>query len=148
MTRHQLGTDDAAVSEASAVLVLVVFTVLITASVGVNVFFAAEEEEDPSATPTANFSYEHIPSGSVLLITHDRGDEFRAGNLTVSGPAGQNVTWATLAASEANETVGPGDTVQLSRANAWGEAVAEGDRVRIYYVGPNGTRTQISNWTG
>jgi hypothetical protein len=126
------------------VLILVWLTVVITATVGLNVFVA--DTDDASGPQTANFSYEYIPSGSVLLISHRQGDTFHAGNLTVAGPRGNNVTWAALANSAPNETVGPGDTIQLSRQNAYGRPVSRGDDIRIYYVGVNGTRRQLSRW--
>jgi FlaG/FlaF family flagellin (archaellin) len=136
--------DDRAVSEFAGVAILVSMTVLATASVGVLVLVG---DTDESAQPQANFSFEYIDGSSVLLVTHDRGDEFTASNLTVRSSDGQ-ARWHELAGSPPNATVGPGETVQLSSNNAYGSNVNRGDRIRVVYAPPAGNETVLDTWDG
>lgn len=121
--------------------VLVAFTVVVTAAVGIGVLFF----EDDGDTVQANFSYSYFSGSSQLLITMERGDGIPAGNILVSGPV-NNVTWAMLAGYERNRTIGPGDAVQASRGNAYGADVQGSDTFVILYVPGDGNRTVLSRW--
>lgn len=146
MTGPTCVDDDRAVSEAAGVAILLVFTLAITASVGVSVLFV---DEEAGGEPRANFTYDYIDDASVLLVTHDRGDPIAAGNLTIRGPNGANATWAALAGTEnGSELVEPGDTVQLSGNNAYGDSVSRGDTIRVYYAPPGGNETLLSTREG
>ncbi|MFB6146077.1 MAG: type IV pilin N-terminal domain-containing protein [Halobacteriaceae archaeon] len=136
--------DGRGVSEFTGVAVLIGMTVLATASVGVFVLVADTEAD---SGPQANFSYQYISESSVLLVTHDRGDEFTARNLTLRSGDGQ-ARWHELAGSLPNATVGPGDTVQLSSSNAYGSNVNTGDRIQVVYAPPSGNETVLSTWKG
>jgi hypothetical protein len=127
-------TADRAVSEAAGVAVLILATILVTASVGVGVLFFQGEESTEAA-----FSYEFSGAGGTLLVTHEGGDPVPAGELIVSGPAG-NVTWAALAGSNATAPVEPGDRVLLSGGSSYGSAVAATDVIRVVRR-TNGTAT-------
>jgi len=136
--------DDRGVSEFAGVAILVAMTVLVTASVGLFVVVGDSGADGP---PQANFSFQYIDQSSVLLVTHERGDSFDAGNLTVrSNDAGAR--WHELAGSEPTDVVGPGATVQLSRGNAYGENVNRGDRIRVVYAPPAGNETVLETWRG
>jgi hypothetical protein len=136
--------EDRGVSEFAGVAILVSMTVLVTASVGVFVLVA---ETDPGGPPGANFSFQYVDQSSVLLVTHERGDEFDARNLTVrSRDAGAR--WDALAGSGPTDVVGPGATVQLSRSNAYGENVNRGDRIQVVYAPPAGNETVLETWDG
>jgi hypothetical protein len=126
------------------VAVLISMTVLATASVGVFVLVA---DSDEGGQPQANFTYQYIDQSSVLLITHDRGDEFAASNLTVRSSDGV-ARWHELAGSPPNATVGPGATVQLSSGNAYGSNVNRGDRISVVYAPPAGNETVLDTWDG
>jgi hypothetical protein len=134
--------SDRGVSEFAGVAILIGVTVLVTASVGVCVLVAEERTTGP---PGANFSYEYIDQSSVLLVTHERGDTFDAGNLTIRSGSTE-VTWTTLAGSNETAPVGPGSTVQLSSSNASGENVNQGDNVRVVYTPGTGNETVLSRW--
>jgi len=136
--------DDRGVSEFAGVAILVSMTVLVTASVGVFVLVA---EPGADRAPQANFSFQYIDQSSILLVTHERGDEFDARNLTVRSPDAQ-ARWSDLAGAEPTETIGPGATVQLSRGNAYGENVNRGDRISVVYAPPAGNVTVLETWEG
>ncbi len=135
---------DRGVSEFAGVAVLVSMTILATASVGVFVLITDTQSEGP---PDANFSYRYVDQSSVLLVTHDRGDQFTASNLTVRS-GDREARWHELAGSVPGATVGPDDTVQLSSGNAYGSNVNRGDRVRVVYAPPSGNETVLDTWDG
>ena len=135
---------DRGVSEFTGVAILVSMTVLATASVGVLVLVGTADE---GAQPRANFTFQYIDGSSVLLVTHDRGDEFTASNLTVRSSDGE-ARWFELAGTPPNRTIGPGDTVQLSSNNAYGSNVNRGDRIRVLYAPPSGNETVLDTWDG
>jgi FlaG/FlaF family flagellin (archaellin) len=136
--------DDRGVSEFAGVAILVSMTVLATASVGL---FVLVEESDAGGPPEANFSFQYVDQSSILLVTHERGDSVDAGNLTVQSQDAQ-APWNALAGSEPTTVVGPGATVQLSGANAYGENVNRGDRIRVVYTPPSGNMTVLETWDG
>ena len=144
MGPRSLETDTLAMSESIGIGVLVGFTIIVTAVVGLNVLVAPQFEE--STGPQANFTYEYSEDSGLLLVTHSRGDELEAGKLEFSGP-GNNVTWATLANRNETDLVEPGDITQLSQANAYGRRVSSGDTIAIYY-NQSGNRTQLDQWDG
>ncbi|MFB6183443.1 MAG: type IV pilin N-terminal domain-containing protein [Haloarculaceae archaeon] len=145
MSRRTFSTDEIAVSEVAGIGILLFFTVVITASVGLGVLFV---DESAGGAPRANFTFDYIQSASVLLITHDRGDAIAAGNITVRGPNDHNATWAQLANANDTALVTPGDTVQIGNQNAYGDSVGPGDRIRVYYAPPTGNETELSTWKG
>jgi len=136
--------DDRGVSEFTGVAILVSMTVLATASVGLFVLVGTTDE---GGQPQANFTFEYIDQSSVLLVTHDRGDEFTASNLTLRSSDGR-ARWYELAGTPPNRTVGPGATVQLSSNNAYGSNVNRGDRISVVYAPPSGNETVLDTWDG
>lgn len=148
MARARLADDELALSEITGVLVLVVFTIAITATIGVNVLFVSEE--DPGGPPEANFTYSYISESSVLIVGYEFGDPIDAGNLTVAGPEDNNVTWAQLADVNETTVVSSNEsaprTIQLSRNTPYGEAVTAQDKIRVIYTPPSGNETVLSRW--
>lgn len=144
MRARRLDTDTLAMSESIGIGVLVGFTVVVTAVVGLNVLVAPQFEE--STGPQANFTYDYVDDSELLLVTHSRGDELEAGNIEFSGP-GDNVTWATLANRNETDSVEPGDITQLSQENAYGRRVSAGDTITVYY-NQSGNRTKLDEWDG
>ena len=138
----ELADDERGVSEATGVAILIGMTVVVTATVGLNVLVASEADTGP---PSANFSYDYIESGSTLIITHTRGDEFPASDLVIAGPDTET-TWAQTANVNASAPIGPGDKTQLSSANAYGADVKSTTVITIYYA-RSGNRTQLSQWS-
>ncbi|WP_436931209.1 type IV pilin N-terminal domain-containing protein [Halosimplex halobium] len=136
--------SDRGVSEFAGVAILVGITLLVTGSVGLYVLVDAGSE---TAGPNANFTFEYVDGPSVLIVTHDRGDNFTASNLTVRA-SDRAVPWHELANSPANSTVSPGSTVQLSRRNAYGSRVSSDDRVAVVYTPPAGNETVLERWDG
>ncbi|QLH78594.1 type IV pilin N-terminal domain-containing protein [Halosimplex rubrum] len=138
------GESDRGVSEFAGVAILIAITLLVTGSVGL---FVLVDPGSENPGPNANFTFEYIDSSSVLVVTHERGDNFTAGNLTFrSGETA--VRWSALANSDANRTVSPGATVQLSRRNAYGNPVNPNDRIAVVYAPPVGNETVLDNWNG
>ena len=133
-----------AVSEFTGVAILVALTLLVTGSVGLVVLIDPASED---VGRNANFSFQYIDRSSTLIVTHDRGDPFDAGNLTLEG-GGESATWAALANDDTNATVGPGDTIQLSRRNAWGQSVSANSKVRVIHRPPAGNETVLETWRG
>ncbi len=132
--------DERGVTEATGVAILVGMTVIVTATVGLNVLVVAEDDTGPNA----NFSYDHVEENSVLIVTHVRGDEFPAGDLVIEGPDEQT-TWAATASVNESSPVGPGDVTQLSKNNAYGDFVRTSTPITIYYD-RDGNRTRLSRW--
>lgn len=143
-----VGTDaaahDRAVSETTAVAILVGFTVLVTASVGVGVLFA-ESDDGP---PSTEFSFRHYSGNAMLVVEHSSGDPIPAGDIQFSSQ-GRAITWAGVDDGR-NETdiVDQGAAIQLSDNNAWGEPVRSSDTVEVYYLHGDGNSTLLSAWEG
>ena len=139
----ELAEDTRGVSEAAGVVILVGMTVIATTTVG---FYVLVVDSADAGPPDANFSYDYREESSALLITHARGDEFPAGELVIEGPDSE-VTWAAVAGSNETRSIGQGDTVQISQGNEYGQPVRQSNSIRIYHAN-NGTRTQLSEWSG
>ncbi|MFC7138325.1 type IV pilin N-terminal domain-containing protein [Halosimplex aquaticum] len=133
-----------AVSEFTGVAILVAITLLVTGSVGL---FVLVDPGSENKGPNANFSFQYIDQSSVLIVTHDRGDSFDAGNLSIRSQ-GTTVTWAALANTNDTAVVGPGATVQLSRRNAFGSPVSASGKARVLYKPPTGNETVLETWKG
>ncbi|KAA9396955.1 type IV pilin [Haloarcula sp. CBA1130] len=139
----RLSTDTVGMTESIGVAVLIGLTLLVTAIVGLNVLVI---EDDDGGGPQANFSYDYISDNQVLIVTHERGDEFEAGNVDIQGPDNR-VTWAEVAGREPKATVGPGDVVQLSSGSAYQQQVRAQDTIIIYH-NTSGNRTRLDQWNG
>ena len=136
-----LADDERGVSEATGVAILVGMTIVVTATVGLNVLVVTEEDDGP---PSAEFSYDHVESSSALLITHVRGDEFPAGDLVIAGPRAET-TWAAVSGVNETTVVGPGSVAQISKGNEYGRPVSKSTTVHVYYE-REGNRTELSQW--
>lgn len=136
-----LGIDDRALTESTGVAVLVGMTILVTASVGLNVLVVGEDSSGP---PSANFTYDHVQESKALLVTHDRGDKLEAGKLYFVADD-REATWAALSGKNETAMVSSGDLVQLSERNAFGRPIATSTQVEIFYE-YEGNRTKLSDW--
>lgn len=143
MPARSLSTDRRALSEGMGVAVLVGFTVVVTATVGLNVLVVSDTETGP---PQANFTYDYVQSSNALIVVHEEGDEFATGSIVVSGPIAE-ASWAAIAGVENETAVGPGSTIQLSARSAYGQPVTVTDEIVIYH-GTGENRTEIDDWTG
>jgi hypothetical protein len=130
------------VSEGAGVAVLVLFTVLVTASVGINVLFL---DDSPDGIH-ANFSFEYRQEGGYLTVTHAEGQDLNGSNLYFEG-ADANASWAELAGANGSITVTQGDIVRLSDGNAYGQRIAPRDTIEVVYI-DNGNRTVLDTWSG
>lgn len=138
-------TDDLGnrgVSEGAGLAALVLLTVVVTASVGVNVLFL--DDQSGGATE-ANFSFEHQSQGSYLLVTHEEGSALQSDRVRIKGPDA-NVTWAEVADWNGSREVTRGDLVQLSERSAYGSKVGSRDNIRVLYVYQNGSTTVLDEW--
>jgi len=138
------GESDRGVSEFTGVAILVAITLLVTGSVGL---FVLVDPGSENAGPNANFTFQYLDSSSVLIVTHDRGDNFTAGNLTVRSSE-TAVLWSDLANAPENRTISPGATVQLSRRNAYGRPVSAQANIAVVYTPPVGNETVLDRWDG
>jgi len=139
----RFSTDTVGMTEGIGVAVLVGLTLLVTAIVGLNVLVI---EDDDGGGPQANFSYDYVDDNELLIVTHERGDEFEAGNVEFEGPS-KTVTWAQVANREPDAMIGPGDVAQLSSANAYQRRIGARDTITIYH-NTSGNRTQLDQWDG
>jgi len=137
-------SEDRAVSEFAGVAILVAITLLVTSSVGLYVLLDTGSRGEG---PDANFTFDYVDESSVLIVTHDRGESFSAGNLTVRSGS-TSVTWSRLASTENETLIEPGATVQLSRRNAFGRPVSPRDRVVVLYTPPASNETVLDTWEG
>jgi len=136
-----VGVDERGVSEAMGVGILVVFTVVVTATVGISVLFV----QDTSTGTTATFSFQHNAESGSMLVEHDEGDAVPAGSLVVESDT-NSMTWAQIADAPPNETIGPGQAIQLSSASAWGESISSDTPIEIYHAPGEGNRTMLDAW--
>jgi hypothetical protein len=134
--------DKRGVSEAAGLAVLVLFTVVVTASVGINVLFL---DDSPDGIQ-ANFSFEYREEGGYLTVTHAKGQDLNGSNLYFEGPDA-NASWAELAGANGSVTVTQGDIVRLSDGNAYGQRIAARDTIDVVYV-KDGNRTVLDTWSG
>lgn len=141
---REAGPGDRGVSEFTGVAILVVMTVLITGSIGMHVLVVDETGDGP---PDANFTFEYVDQSSSMLITHERGDSIRAGNLTVRSDDAE-ATWSDLASVNESAEVETGATVQISDRNAYGQRVRNVDDIRVVYVDDGGNETVLDEWDG
>lgn len=135
--------DTRGVSEDAGVVVLILMTVVVTASVGVTALLMQEDDTEGVQT---NFTYEFLGDRGTLLITHDAGDELEAGNVVIAGPE-TNITWATVAGREETELITQGDLVQLSEGSAYGDPVRSRDTIHIVHAPADDNKTVLSTWT-
>lgn len=138
-----MAIGDRLVSETAGVATLVLFTVIVTASVGIGVLFVDQEDDGP----TADFAFEYESDASRLTVTHSSGQAFAAGDLVFEGP-NNNVTWAEAASWNDSREVSQGDIVRLSRKNDYDDRVRSEDVINVVYVPGNGNRTQLDTWNG
>jgi hypothetical protein len=134
---------DRGLTESTGVAVLVGFTVVVTASIGVGVIFF----EAGSEGVEAEFSFEYFGDSSRLTITMDQGEDIAAGNLLVSGPDG-NVTWAALAGYEADRVLDVGAAVQVGPSGEYGSSVLQQDPIRVVYRPDPASETVVGEWNG
>ncbi|MEF8784469.1 MAG: type IV pilin [Haloarculaceae archaeon] len=133
---------DRGVSEGASLAALVLLTVVVTASVGVNVLFL---DDDSGGTIEANFSFEHQSQGSYLLVTHEEGSALRSDSVRIKGPDA-NITWAEAADWNGSREVTRGDLVQLSERSAYGSQVGSRDNIKVLYVYQNGSTKVLDEW--
>ncbi|WP_254271376.1 type IV pilin [Haloarcula marina] len=143
MGRGGFSADTVGMSESIGVAVLIGLTLVVTSIVGLNVLVV---ESDDTGGPQANFTYDYIDDGEILIVTHSRGDSLEAGSIEFEGPS-ETTTWAAVANRNDTSMVDPGDIAQLSSGNAYGRRVSARDTITIYY-NQSGNRTQLDQWTG
>lgn len=139
---QSLATDDRGTSESAGLAVLVLFTVVVTASVGIGVLFVDQDSEGIDA----QFSYDHFEGQDSLLITYESGQQFQASNVRIVGP-GPNVTWDEMGRLNASEQLEPGGFVQLSKTNEYGQAIRQYHSVQVIWTA-NSNQTVLSQWNG
>lgn len=138
--------EDRGVSELTSVITLLVVAGVVVAAVGLNVLFV---EADAGDGPDATFQFDYIQEQSTLIITHQAGEEIPAGNLLIRGPRSQ-AYWSQVNSQVDNETlIGPRNTTQISRRNAFGARVGAGDRIALVYVNASANVTAVvDQWNG
>ena len=120
------------VSESTGVAVLIILTVVATASVGMTVTLVMEDDTEFGA----QFTFDHIEDLEQLLIFYDDGEPLRAGSVHIVGPDNE-VTWAELEEMDPDEEIEPSNIpVQLGAGgdNAYGSSIGEDDLFEIRYV--------------
>lgn len=129
---HASRSDVRAISESTGVAVLLVITVVASASVGLSALLVAEDDTEYGAE--IQFSY--LEARSELLVFYTGGEDLRAGNLHFRGPDAE-VTWAQLRGVGDDARVTPSqsgtDPVRLGSNTAYGSEVAEEGYVEVVY---------------
>ncbi|RXK49103.1 hypothetical protein [Halorientalis pallida] len=121
---------------------LVVVAVLLAAGLGLGVLYAPSD--GGSNVTRANFSFEHFPDDSALIVTFARGDSIPAGELSVVSDE-TNRTWAALANMSESKAVSQGSTIQLTGTGTFGKPITTNTQVRVVYTGGNETRV-LDRW--
>jgi hypothetical protein len=145
MSDGELSRDEAAVSEMASMLTLVVIAFVIVFAIGANVLFF----EPQSDHPDASFSFDYFDDRSQLLVTHEGGDQIRAGDLLIRGPEAQ-ATWDELNDNaNASTMIGQNDAVQVGQATAYGDRIRSADRIAVVYSNTSTNSTAVlEQWNG
>ncbi len=139
---QSLSGADRGTSETAGVAVLVAFTVLVTASVGIGVLFVDQDDDGVDA----EFSYDYFEERTAILITYESGREFQANEVRIAGP-GPNVTWDEVGRLNASDPLEPGGRVQLSNSNDYGQAIRPYHSLTVVWTGGE-NETVLSKWNG
>ena len=139
------GPSDRGVSELLAVVTLVGLALLLVVGIGLSVVVLSPEDTGP---PQANFSYQYLDQSSILLISHERGDNITAGNLFVEGVQG-NASWTALASVNESIPVVPGDTVQIGQEGPFGAPIRSSTRIEVVWRNATVNDSAVlSQWSG
>lgn len=134
---------DRGISEMTAVTTLIGVALLLVVGIGINVFLIAPTNTGP---PEANFTYKHLSEGNALIVTHERGDAIRAGDLYIESED-NSATWAALAGSNGSTMVEPDDKIQVSEGGAFDAPVRTSDRIKIVWRNESINETAVlSRW--
>lgn len=142
---------DRATTETIGVAVLVLVTIVATASVGLSVTLLSEEE---GSDTTFNFDYQE--SIKSMLISYTEGDELVAGDIVIEGPEGQ-VTWAEEGDMDSDARIQagpPGNIAIVISANSeYGAEIGEQDTLEIRYTpetedGEEAETVVLASWNG
>jgi len=139
-------TDRRAVSELTSAVVLVVIVVGIVTAIGSSVLFLENEQSGPQA----QFSFDYNEDRQYVLVEHDSGDTFAAGNLSIQGPDDASARWSELASVSESTIIGPDSLpVRVGESGAYGEPVGPEDSLRVVYIDPeSGDATVLDTWNG
>jgi hypothetical protein len=125
----------------ASVAVLVVLTVVVTASVGLGVLLVDSTDEGEI---DAAVSFQYFSERSSLLVTYEEGPELEANRVLLRGPA-NDVSWATLRGLNESATIAPGSRAQLNPNNEYGARISDQDSVTVVFVeGEN--ETVLGTW--
>jgi hypothetical protein len=142
---------DRGTSETAGVAVLILVTVVTTASVGLSVTLLDEQEGSDTT-----FNFDHQENIKSMLISYTSGDSLVAGNLVIAGPDGQ-VTWAQESSFGPDERVEPGPpgnvAVVLGESSAYGGSIGQQAWLEIRYTpqtddGEEGETVVLATWNG
>jgi FlaG/FlaF family flagellin (archaellin) len=122
---------DRAVSPAIGVALIIVITLLISATLGVFAFTQPDQSSD--APVDAEFKYSEGNNANTVTITYD-GDDPIEGDRLVVRVNGRN------ASSQFPDVIGPGTRIVVEASPS--------RRIEITYVGENGDTTIISSREG
>jgi hypothetical protein len=144
-----LAHDESGVSEFIGVVILVVLTIVITASLGAQVLI---EDPDKEEAKDATFACTYFDSRSAMLLEYQSGDTFGARNITVTGPDEASATWIDLLGKQDQEnvTIRPGfnTAAQIWDNNAYGERVEPDDTINVTYVNETGAARTLETLNG
>mgnify|MGYP006278881721 FL=1 len=144
MAAGSLSGDEQAVSEMASVITLVAIAFVIVFAIGANVLFFEADTDGPDTT----ISFQYFEELSALQVSHDGGEEIRAGDLLIQGPQ-REVTWAEIdRGMEDSSMVESGDAIRLGDAGAYGETVGENDRIVVLYANVSAETTVLAQWNG
>lgn len=129
------------VNDAIAVGTLLVLSLVLSAGLGASIVFLEDERTGP---PSANFTYQHFSTNSMLIVTHNEGDAIQASQLVVESDE-TKATWATIADANNSSKVAPGDSISLSENSPFGKDITTDDSVTIEWTDGNQTKV-LSRW--
>lgn len=139
MTR---GLGERGISESAGLAALILLTVVVTASVGINVLFL--DSNDGGIQGNFTFTYREDPG--FLTVTYAEGDDLNSSKLYLEGPTA-NATWTELAGSNSSTTVTDGDIIRMGEQGAYGQRISPRDTIEVVYI-KNGNRTVLDSWSG
>ena len=137
MKLQELFTEDRAVSPVIGVILMVAITVILAAVIGAFVLGLGDSVSETAPSASIDFDYDS-PDDGELTLTHDGGDSFDSGAVTLTGldDGADELDW------DGTISAGVSDTIDNAAANS-----EDGATLRLVWEGSGGSSSTIARST-
>jgi len=145
MPARNLTGDGRAVSPVIGAVLMVAITVILAALIGTFVLGLSDSAEE---TPQASFSLEPYDDDAdndpdAVVITHESGDRFPAGTVTVRA-AGDTFSWGSaVSAGDSFVVADSGGATGISSDGTLSSTDVSGETFRVIYTSSGGDQTTV-----